>query len=94
MHQGAWLRLERSLYYRKRAMSRKIRVGIPSFLNEKLLQGFPAEAEIVRTHGDSQDTSPIEVEFLLAPWSHRQVEQVLPCGWCSPLAPALKGSCR
>ncbi len=53
-----------------------VRVGIPSFLDEQLLRSFPPEAEIVRMAPG--ETTPIEVEFLLAPWSNKDSQQVLP----------------
>ena len=55
---------------------RRVRAGVPSFIDDALLQGFPAEAEIVRI--DPGETGPVEVEFLLAPWMQPEVNAVLP----------------
>jgi phosphoglycerate dehydrogenase-like enzyme len=57
-------------------MPPKIRVGIPSFVDDSLLHGFPPEAEIVKI--DPQSKGDLHVEFLLAPWSQGQVDLVLP----------------
>lgn len=57
-------------------IARKIPVGIPSFVDEALLRGFPAGAEIVRIDPDA--TGEVEVDFLLAPWAQKQVDAVLP----------------
>jgi phosphoglycerate dehydrogenase-like enzyme len=57
-------------------MPPKIRVGIPSFVDDALLERFPPEAEIVKI--DPQSKGELDVEFLLAPWSQGQVDLVLP----------------
>lgn len=53
-----------------------LRIGVPSFLPDELLQGFPAGTELIRV--DPASTGQIEVEFLLAPWFQSQVAAVLP----------------
>ena len=56
-------------------MARTIRVGVPSFLNDELLQQFSG-SDVIRV--DPESTGEIEVEFLLAPWVQAQVNAVLP----------------
>jgi phosphoglycerate dehydrogenase-like enzyme len=53
-----------------------VRVGIPSLIDKEWLTGFPAGAELVRMNPDQ--TSEIEVEFLLAPWNLSHAKQILP----------------
>lgn len=54
----------------------KTRVGLPSFIEPAMVRDFPPDAEIVPV--DPLGTEPVEVEFLLAPWSQKQVDAVLP----------------
>ena len=53
-----------------------VRLGVPAFVPDELLQGLPPDVEIVPI--DPASGEPIEVEFLLAPWSQSQVDAVLP----------------
>ncbi len=75
-------------------MPPKIRVGIPSFIDDTLLQRFPPEAEIVRI--DPWSKGDLDVEFLLAPWSRiRSISSCRVCAVpvsCSPSARALRAS--
>jgi len=57
-------------------MTETKRVGVPSFIDGSLLTGLAALGEVVRVDPESAD--PVEVEFLLAPWSQRQVDAVMP----------------
>ncbi len=56
--------------------ARRMRVGVPSFVHQTLLEGFPPEVDVVLV--DPDGTEPVEVEFLLAPWSQKHVNGVLP----------------
>ena len=53
-----------------------IRVGVLDWVDAKLLAAFPAEVEVVRY--DTRSSEPIEVDFLVVPFSRAEAEQVLP----------------
>ena len=57
-------------------MARTVRVGVPRFISEGRLEGFPEQAELVRM--SHEESGEIEVEVALAPWSPAQARQILP----------------
>lgn len=57
-------------------MARTVRVGIPLFISDARLEGFPDGVDLVRM--SHEEAGEINVEVALAPWSHAQARQVLP----------------